>query len=197
MEVFKDLEQGTQEWLDARCGIITASEMKSVMAKGSGATRKTYMYKLIGERITGEPTQSYSNAHMDRGHEHEPIACGLYQDSTGLEVDHVGFIKNHGVGYSPDGLVGEDGCIEIKSKLAHIQAELLDKDKVPSEHLKQIHCGLWVSGRQWLDFISYCPGMPLFVKRVERDQTLIDEMKAATELFYSELETTLTRIMER
>lgn len=197
MEIFRELEQGTPEWLEARCGIITASEMKSVMAKGSGATRNTYMYKLIGERITGEPTASYSNAHMERGHEHEPIACGLYQDESGSEVEHVGFIKNHGVGYSPDGLVGDDGCIEIKSKLAHIQAEVLDKDKVPAEHVKQIQCGLWVSERDWLDFISYCPGMPLFVKRVERDEKLIDEMKEATALFYAELEQKLTRIMER
>jgi predicted phage-related endonuclease len=197
MIIYEELVQGTEEWLQARCGIVTASEMSSVLAKGQGKSRASYMYKLIGERITGEPTPSYSNAHMERGHEHEPIARGLYEDATDYLVREVGFITDHGVGFSPDGLVDDDGLVEIKSKLAHIQAEVLDHGKVPTEHVKQIQTGLWVSGRKWLDFVSYCPGMPLFIKRMERDEKLIEEMKEAVTLFYAELEIKLSKIMEQ
>ena len=191
-----EVAQGTDEWFRLRAGIVTASEISSVMAKGQGKVRAAYMYRLIGERITGEPAESFSNRHTERGHEQEPIARRLYEEQTGLLVAEVGFMTNHGVGYSPDGTVAEDGLIEIKTKLPHLQAEVLDRGRVPPEHIKQCQCGLWVSGREWLDFISYCPGMPLFVHRIERDDSMAAEMQQATAIFYQEMETKIAKIME-
>lgn len=192
------MPQGSEEWFTARCGLVTASRLNDVMAQGQGKTRQKYLYTLIGERMTGEPAESFSNAHTERGHEHEPMARDLYEVEHDATVEQVGIILNdEGVGFSPDGLVGDDGLIEIKSKLPHLQAEVLDKGEVPTEHLKQIQGGLWVSEREWLDFISYWPGMPLFVKRVNRDESMIDSIAEAVEQFYSDLETTMNRIMEQ
>ena len=195
--IVHDVPQGSDEWLALRAGLITASEMNSVMARGQGKTRLAYMYRLIGERMTGEPTDSFSNKHTERGHEQEPVARELYEIETGNVVRETGFITNHDIGYSPDGIVGDDGLIEIKSKLPHLQAEVLDSGKVPASHIKQCQCGLWVTERQWLDFISYCPGMPLFIQRVERDEKLIAEMEAAVYAFYSDMEEKINRLMEK
>lgn len=192
------MPQGTDEWHESRVGIITASNLTAVCAGGQGKTRKGYMYKLIGERMTGEPADSWpGNAHTERGHEHEPIACSLYESQEGVTVDHCGIMLNHGIGYSPDGMVEDSGLVEIKSRLPHLQAEVLDKDEVPTEHLKQIQGGLWVSEREWLDYISYWPGMPLFVKRVYRDESMIELIAESVEKFYIDLETTMNRIMEQ
>lgn len=195
--IMLDCEQGTPEWHAARCGIVTASSMAQVMAKGQGKTRAGYMFKLIGEVFTGEPAESYSNAHMERGTALEPEAREIYASIAG-EVTQCGFIRNHddigGVGYSPDALVGDDGLAEIKTKLPHLQAELLLADRVPPEHMAQIQCGLWVSERQWLDFVSYWPGMPLFVKRVQRDDAYIATMREEVIAFYAEMKSKIQRI---
>lgn len=197
MKVFKELEQGTAEWFEARQGIITASSMSDVLAKGQGKTRNTYMNKLIGEVITGNTAPSYSNAYMDAGHEFEIEARDIYSAAF-AECLQVGFYRNFddigGVGYSPDGVVGEDGLVEIKSRLAHLQVELILADRVPPEHQAQIQCGLWVSEREWLDFVSYCPNMPLFVKRVFRNEDYIAEMKTEVIKFYEEMAEKIKRI---
>jgi len=195
LEIF-DCEQGTQEWLEARAGIITASEMASVLAKGQGKTRDAYMRKLIGEIITGEPAESYSNRHRERGHEWEPIARELYAERTGNTGQACGFMRRNRVGYSPDWLVSDNGLTEIKTRLPHLQVELLLAQKVPSEHKAQIQCGLWVSEREWLDFVSYSKGMPLFVQRVYRDEEYIKAMEAEVARFYEELDEKLNIILE-
>lgn len=186
-----DCEQGSAAWFQARAGIITASCMKEVLAKGQGKTRAAYMHKLIGEIMTGEPSESFCNQYTDRGHEQEPLARAAYTDTTGREVLEVGFIRNHedigGVGYSPDGLVGDDGSIEAKTRLPHLQVALLLSDKVPTEHVAQIQTGLWVSERKWCDFVSYCPSMPLFIRRVQRDEPYIETLKTEVTAFYKEL----------
>jgi len=194
MEII-NCEQGTEEWRQHRCGIITASVMSQVLAKGEGKTRLTLMYKLIGESITGEPTEGFSSPHLDRGHEMEPVARELYQQRSGNAVELCGFIKNHGCGYSPDGLIGTDGAYEGKSRLPHLQAALIDADRVPPEHKAQIQAGLWISEREWLDFVSYWPGMPLFAQRVYRDEPYILGMKAAVAQFYEEMNEKLNKII--
>lgn len=196
-----DFEQGTPEWLEARAGIVTASRAKDLMAKGQGKTRLAYMYQLIGEVMTGEPVQAFQgNAHTERGHEMEPVARDLYQQRTGLEVVQTGFIRNHedvgGAGYSPDGLIGDMGAIEIKSRLPHIQAELLDAGKLPRDAVLQMQFGLWVSDRDWCDYVSYWPGMPLFVHRVERDAKLIVDIKTELVAFYAEMNNKLAKLAE-
>lgn len=191
MKVYESLEQGTPEWFEARAGIITCSELKSVMSKGRGKepskTRRTYMLKMIAEQITGTPTESFTNDDMDRGNRHEPIARTKYEDISFNDVVQVGFITNHGIGFSPDGLVDDDGIIEIKSKRGDLHLDVLLKNEMPAEHVKQVQGGLWVAERNWCDFISFCPGLPLFVKRVYRDEKVISEISSACDAFYAEL----------
>lgn len=194
-------QQGTDEWKAYRTGIITCSELDSVMAKGRtkdspSLTRRTYMLKLIGEQFTGEPSEGWEgNKHTDRGHLHEPIARSLYEEKTGNKVDQVGIILNHGIGYSPDGLVGEDGAVEIKSKLPHLLLHYLLSDSMPPEHTKQMQGGLWVAEREWCDLVVFYPGMKPYIKRAYRDEKLIAEIKQAVEAFYSDMDELLQRIV--
>lgn len=188
-----DLEQGSQEWLQARAGIITCSELGSVFSKGTGKNlfgkgAITYMYELIGEQITGEPKAAYSGFHTERGHEHEPLAIELYELETDLKVESCGFIKSEKAGFSPDGLIGNNGLVEIKSKLPKFQAEILYEKEVPAEHLMQCIGGLWIAEREWIDFVSYCPSMPTFVKRLYRNEQEIKLIEDRVDLFLEELE---------
>lgn len=190
-----DCEQGTDEWFKARCGIVTCTGIAKVLAKGkNGApsdTRKRYLYEKVAEEITGKMGEQYTNAHMERGILHEPIAREMYEITTMQLVKEVGFIRadignNVPLGYSPDGLVGDDGLIEIKSKLPYLQVEILHKGEVPSEHKAQLQGGLLATGRAWIDFVSYCPDMPLFIKRVYPDLEYFEKIKEGLTEFYEE-----------
>ncbi|EWH01914.1 lambda exonuclease family protein [Halomonas sp. BC04] len=196
------LEQGTPEWHAARLGIVTMSELKTLLVKGkgpggSGTGAISYMHQLIGERITGEPLEAFQgNAHTQRGHQLEPVARELYQEAAGLpRLEQVGIILNHGVGYSPDCLVDSNGLAEIKTKLPKYQIELLLDGELPQEHVAQCQGGLWVSEREWIDFVSYWPGMPLFVKRAYRDEGMIRTIAERVEAFYEELERRMAMVM--
>jgi hypothetical protein len=196
MEII-NCEQNSPEWLRARAGIPTASMFATVLAKGEGKTRRTYMMKLAGEIITGDPMDSFSNEHTERGHEQEPDARDLYAFQTGATLDRVGFIKDGRKGCSPDSLIGEDGGAEIKTRLAHLQAELLCKGEVPTTHKAQIQGTLWISRRKWWDFVSYCPKMPLFVSRVERDDPYIQKLATEVDAFNRELDAVVAQIRDR
>ncbi|QOR40626.1 exonuclease [Billgrantia diversa] len=196
------LEQGTPEWHAARLGIVTMSELKTLLVKGKGpggfgTGAISYMHQLIGECITGEPSDAFQgNVHTQRGHELEPVARELYQEATGLpRLEQVGIILNHGVGYSPDCLVDSQGLAEIKTKLPKYQIELLIEGELPQEHVAQCQGGLWVSEREWIDFVSYWPGMPLFVKRAYRDEALIRTIAERVEAFYEEMERRMAQVM--
>lgn len=193
IQVF-DCEQGSPEWFACRLGIPTASEFDTVLAKGrdgksESKTRRTYMMKLVGERITGEPMFSYSNEHMERGKEMEAEARDLYAFMKDVEPQRVGFIRNEIAGCSPDSLICDDGLLEVKTKLAHLQAEVLLCNEVPAEHMAQIQGQLWISGRQWCDFMSYWPKMPPFIMRVPRDEAHIARIASAVALFSKEVDT--------
>jgi predicted phage-related endonuclease len=190
-------EQNSPEWFTARMGIPTASQFATVMAKGEGKTRRTYMMKLAGELITGEPMDSFSNEHTERGHKIEPEARDLYAFQTGAQLERVGFIKNGKAGASPDSLIGTDGGAEIKTKLPHMLAELILKDEFPPEHKAQIQGTLWISKRQWWDIAVYWPGMPLFVKRVERDEIYIQKIATEVDKFNAELADVVEQIRRR
>lgn len=201
IEMF-DMEQGSPEWYAVRMGVVTASEFKTVLAEGKekGADskgRRTYMLKLMGERLTGDPMYRYSNDHTERGHEQEADARDRYAFLTDLEPRQVGFIKNGTVGCSPDSLVGDDGMLEIKSKLAHLHIDLLLSDKVPSEHMAQIQGQLWVAKRKWCDFVCYCPKLRLFAKRVFRDEAYIARIEKGVDLFEREMATLLDAIQPK
>ena len=190
VEVF-DCEQGSPEWFKARLGIPTASEFSAVKAKGEGKTRRTYMMKLIGEILTGESMENFSNSHTERGKEMEPDARNLYAFRMDVEPVQVGFVRNGRKGASPDSLIGTSGMCEIKTKLPHLQAEVLLADKLPSEHVAQCQGNLWVAEREWIDFVSYWPRMPLFVKRVYRDDAYIATLSKEVDLFLAEMDTYL------
>ena len=165
MEVIKDVEQGSQEWLNMRLGLITCSEIKTISADGAGA--QAYINGLAYERITGESSAVFSgNLWTERGHELEPVAREAYERKTGFKVEQVSFIKNLGFGYSPDGLVDDNGLIEIKAKQPKDQIALLRSGDIPKEHLDQLDGGLLCSNREWIDFVAYCPNLPIFIKRV-------------------------------
>jgi hypothetical protein len=180
-------EQSTPEWYAARLGIPTASRFKDVLAKGEGKTRKRYMLDLAGERLTGDPCEGYTNAHMERGKVMEDEARDLYMFMTDAECRCVGFVRNGDKGASPDSLIGDKGMLEIKTKLPALQIECILADKLPSEHVAQVQGALWVAEREWLDFVSYWPRLPLFVKRVYRDEPYIQNLAAEVARFNSEM----------
>jgi hypothetical protein len=201
MQIITDLEQGSAEWLEIRMGIVTMSNMSALLVNGKGeegfgADAFTYMNTLIGERITQEIADPFTgNRHTERGHELEPKARALYEMQTDLSCEQVAIILNHGCGYSPDSLVGADGLNEIKTKLPKYQVELILSGEVPKEHLAQCQGGLWISDREWIDFISYWPGMPLFVKRLHRDEAMIRKMAERVKTFYELLEDRMNRVL--
>lgn len=186
-----DCEQGTPEWFQARLGIPTASEFDKVLAKGRGGGeskgRRTYMLKLIGERMTEEPGESYTNAHMDRGKIMEDEARDAYVFMKDIEVSRVGFIRNGDVGCSPDSLIDTNGLLEIKTKLPHLHLDVILSNEMPSEHVAQVQGQMWVSEREWCDFVSYWPKLPLFVKRIYRDDGYIKILESAVTDFLEEL----------
>ena len=186
-----DCVQGSESWFQARLGIPTASEFATVLAKGrSGGDskgRRTYMLKLIGERITGEPAESYTNAHMERGKIMEEEARNAYAFMSDSVLVPVGFIRNGDKGCSPDSLVGGDGLLEIKTKLPHLQIDVLLRDEMPPEHMAQVQGQIWTAEREWCEFVSYWPKLPLFVKRIYRDEAYIKILSDAIDSFLFEL----------
>jgi len=191
-------DQGTDEWFRARMGIPTASEFATVMAKGrSGGdskTRQTYLYKLAGEVITGEPMESFSNAHTERGHALEQEARNLYAFMVDAECERVGFIRSGRKGASPDSLIGAGGMVEIKTKLPHLMIETILRGEFPPEHKAQCQGQLWVAEREWIDIAVYWPGMPLFVTRAVRDEPYIRELSGAVDQFNAELDMIVDRV---
>ena len=191
-------EQGSPEWFSARSGIPTASEFHTVMAKGKGGgeslTRKTYLLKLAGEIITGEPMESFTNAHMERGKAMEDEARDLYSFMTDSDPLRVGFVTNGKAGASPDSLIGDRGGLEIKTKLPHLLIDLLLKGEMPPEHKAQVQGCMWITEREWWDFTAYWPKLPLFTKRIIRDDTYIRTIADAVDQFNDELDATVARL---
>lgn len=194
MKVFTDLEQGSLEWFAARAGIPTASRFATVMAKGEGKTRSEYMRKLAGEILTGEPSEQFSNAHTDRGNAMEDEARETYAFINDAEIQRVGFIRNGNKGASPDSLVGTNGGLEIKTALPHIQIDRLDRDRLPPEHKAQVQGGLWIAEREWWDFVSYWPRLPVLTVRVYRDEEYISNLSSEIDRFNDELAALVERI---
>jgi hypothetical protein len=186
-----DLIQGTDEWLDQRRGIVTASVVGQLVTPSTIKVAKNDYSRaltasLVAERITGRTDPVYVSDDMLRGHEDEPRAVAVYEEHF-APVRHVGFMTEDRwgftIGYSPDGLVGDDGLIEIKSRRQKKQLQTILSGEVPSENMAQLQCGLLVSGREWIDYVSYCGGMPMWVKRVEPDQRWFDAILTAVTQF--------------
>ena len=199
IEVF-NCEQGTPEWHACRMGIPTASEFATVLMHGRkkgepSATRRKYMLTLIGERMTGKVVDGYANANMLRGKEHEPEARALYRAMNyDIDTRQVGFVRDGEKGCSPDLLVGNDGMAEFKSNQPHILLEMHLQNEVPAEHTPQLQGNLWVAQREWIDFMSYWPGLPPFVRRVYRDETQIKSIALGVEMFLNEMHELMTKL---
>lgn len=191
--VIYDCEQGSSEWLMARLGVPTASRFSDVLAKGQGITRRKYLLTLAGEAITGELAETFSNKHMERGQAMEDEARQAYSFARDLDPVSVGFMRRDRIGASPDSLIGDDGLLEIKTKLPSLQLEVLEKQKLPTEHVAQVQGQLLVSGRDFCDFVSYWPKLPIFIVRVERDEAYIKNLQQALDDFIGELDTYITR----
>lgn len=195
-------EQGSDEWHAARCGILTASVMSCLLVDGKGvagfgAGALTLMNELIGERFTGEAAGKFGgNGHTERGHELEPQARAFVSERLGVEIVNVGIILNHGCGYSPDGLIGDDGLIEIKTKLPKLQIDVILDGVIPKDHVVQCQVGLWVSERDHIDFASFWPGMPLFHKRAGRDEAMIRKLAERAKTFYEVMEERTQQIID-
>jgi hypothetical protein len=239
LQVFTELEQGTPEWLAARCGIITASVVGQLITKGSPDaltvdcpkcqslpaeacistarkvptpiktihdermaaasdlppvygvantdTSRAITATLVAERITGYVEMIHPSRDMERGTLSEPFAREIYSENyepateIGFMVRDIGGGRK--IGYSPDGLVGDAGLIEIKSPRQKKHLSTILADEVPAEHMAQIQCGLLVSGREWLDFVSYNGGMPLWRKRVLPDENWHNAIREAVVAF--------------
>ncbi len=194
MQVFNDIEQGTPEWFSARAGIPTASRFSTVMAKGEGKTRAEYMRKLAGEIITGELAEGFTTPHMERGKLMEDEARETYAFINSVEPYQVGFIRSGDKGASPDSLIGTDGGLEIKTALPHIQIDRLERDRLPPEHKAQVQGNLWISEREWWDFVSYWPRLPMLITRVYRDEPYIKTMSDEIDRFNDEKAALVERI---
>ncbi len=197
IEIF-DMPQSSDEWLRARMGIPTASMFATVLANGKDGgdskTRKKYIYQLAGEIITDEPMQSYSNAHMERGKVMEDEARSFYAFMQDAEPQSVGFVRNGAMGCSPDSLIGDDGVLEIKTKLPELLIETIFKDKFPAEHVAQCQGALLVTGRQWIDICVFWPKMPPFIKRAYRDEDYLKRLSIEIERFNDELAQIVERV---
>lgn len=186
-----DLEQGTEQWLQARCGLLTASEMKLIITPtlkiASNEKERAHLYELMAQRISGYVEPAYISDDMLRGRDDEVAARDYYVEHI-APVDHVGFITNSKwgftLGYSPDALVGDEGLIEIKSRKQKYQVETITTNVMPDDFMIQVQTGLLVSERKWCDFISYCGGLPMVTIRIypdEKVQAAIVEAAAAFE----------------
>lgn len=198
-----DFPQGSVEWFAARCGRATASEFSSVLAKGQGKTRLTYLRKVVAESLTGKPMESFKNKDTDRGNELEEFGRAAYEIKTGNSVDQVGFIQHATLmaGCSPDGLVGEDGGVEIKCVIPTVQLETVLAGGYPSEHRAQIQGGLWLTGRKWWDFCSHSEDLPenlrTYIFRVEPDPKYITTLEAEVTVFLREVDALLVDLRSR
>lgn len=192
-----DIEQGTPEWHELRRGVLTSTAIKTLITPtgklADNDKTRAHVYEVAAQRITGRTEDTYLSFDMMRGHTDEILARDLYARHY-APVNECGFITNDKlgflVGYSPDGLVGEDGLIEIKSAKAKIQVQRIADGSMPTEHYAQVQTGLWVTGRKWCDFISYSNGMKMMVVRVNADpdyHALIEQAAKAFEAKVAEV----------
>jgi putative phage-type endonuclease len=199
--------QGTAEWHALRVGKVTASRVADVIAKtktGYAATRANYAAQLITERLTGLPTEGFTNAAMQWGTETEPEARVAYEFNCVASVVEVAFVPHPTIGEtgaSPDGLVGDDGLVEIKCPNTATHIETLRGGSVPAKYITQMQWQMACTGRQWCDFVSYDPRLPewcrFFCQRIDRDDALIAELEREVIVFLNEVRAAVMDLRRR
>ncbi len=176
--IHHEIEQNTEAWMELRKGKFTASSFKDLFMKDTTAGYRKAIRRVVYERLTGEQPESFSNEYMDRGHELEPFAREEYEKQTFNTIDDPGFFElNEWVGASPDGLVGDDGIVEIKCPAYNTMIDYLMKPSLPTVYKWQVHGQMWVTGRLWCDFMCYHPSLKPIIIRIERDEDIITELE--------------------
>lgn len=197
------MEQRTAEWHQARLGRLTASRVADMMAKtrnGWGASRTNYAWELAIERLTGQPASSFCSAPMQWGIDQEDAARAAYQIHALCTVEEIGFVQHPKLfaGASPDGLIGENGMLEIKCPNSATHGETLLNGTIADKYLKQMQFQMACTGREWCDFASFDPRFPehmqLWVQRVERDDKAIAEIEECAAEFLAEVESTVAAL---
>ena len=197
LTIHNDVTQGSPGWHDQRRGMVTASVVSQLVTPGtlkpaSNDYSRGLTARLVAERITGYTDPTWLSNDMIRGIDDEPIARDLYSEHYATATECGFMVRDFQyktdprwlqVGYSPDGLVGDDGLIEVKSRRQKKHLQTILADKVPAENMAQLQCGLLVSGRAWIDYVSFCGGMPLYVKRVTPDPAWFEAITASVAVF--------------
>ena len=199
-EYIYDIDQRTPEWDALRIGSIGGCAINSVLSKGQGKSRQTLLYQLASEILSGVKTDGFQSQAMQRGIELEPEAREGYEFLAGTQVDQVAIVKPDHPGrvhVSPDGLVGDNGGIEIKVMLPHTYIELVDTGKIALQYLRQCQHFLWVTGRKWIDFVAYCPEItsrPIWIARQEPNEKIQAAITTEIPLFLAELKTLINKV---
>lgn len=192
LHLYPHIEQGTDEWHDIRRGIVTASTIGRLITArtlkpANNDTSRALTEQLVAERITGETEPTFTNDDMMRGVLHEPIARDTYAEHNGVEVQQIGFMIRDDwgfpIGASPDGLIGNDGGLEIKCPRAKAHIRTILTDEIPGHYMAQVQTCLLVSGRDWWDYVSFRAGLPMWTKRVYPDPKWHEAIVAAAEQF--------------
>ena len=201
------MDQRSPEWYAARLGKVTASRVADIIAKtktGYSTSRANYMAQLICERLTGVQGESYSSSAMQWGTDTEPMARTAYENHSDVLVMETGLVPHPAIpmaAASPDGLIGNDGLVEIKCPITATHIETLLGQSPPGKYIAQMQWQMACTGRQWCDFVSFDPRMPegmqLFMKRVERDNTMIAELEQEVMKFLSELDDKISKLKEK
>jgi len=201
------MEQRTPEWHAIRLGRVTASRVADIVAKtktGYSTSRMNYMAQLICERLTGVQGESFSSSAMQWGTDTEPMARAAYEGAVGSLVIETGFVPHNAIpmaGASPDGLIGDDGLVEIKCPITATHIETLLGQSVPGRYNTQMQWQMACTGRKWCDFVSYDPRMPegmqIFIKRVDRDNVAIAELEREVVNFINELDSKIIQLKEK
>ena len=201
------IAQGSEAWFAVRCGKVTASRVADVIAKtktGYGASRANYAAELIAERLTQSTAPSFTNAAMQHGVEQEPHARAAYSFQRDVDVEEIAFVDHPEIamsGASPDGLVGPDGLVEFKCPNTATHLDTLLSETVPGKYITQMQWQMACTGRAWCDFASFDPRLPpsmqLFVKRVERDASLILDLETEVSAFLAEIDAKVAALTER
>ena len=186
-----NIEQGTEEWLNTRRGVVTGSRFKDVVTPSKGDLSKSsvsYMHELVAERM-GVTVHFFQNEHMKRGNELEGQARTAYEFIKDCKVEEVGFClaDDKLVGVSPDGFVGEEGGLEIKCPKETTHISYLAKGELPSIYKPLVQGSMWVTGRKWWDFMSYHPDLPPLIIRIPRDEEYIKKMELGITKFSKEM----------
>lgn len=192
---YYDIEQNSEDWLALRLGKFTASTFSDLFMKKETAGYKKAIRKVVYERLTGESPESFSNDYMERGHEIEPLAREAYEIKTFNTVTNGGFFEyNEWVGASPDGLIGEDGLLEIKSPAYNTIIDYLLDKRLPAQYVHQVQGQLLVTGRKWCHFVAYHPKLPVVLIEVLPNPIIQEQIKAAIEAAVKEADEMINRI---